>query len=166
MKRFTQVFAVFCLTIPVIACATLSKASSKNATETSFDPNIYSLSSDPAQDLQKTIIVARKENKRILLEIGGDWCIWCRIMDDFYKTHNDLLKLREDKYVLLKVNYSSENKNQTFLSQYPSIPGFPHIFILESDGSFLHSQNTSDLEEGQSYNLGKFTAFLQSWAKP
>lgn len=170
MKRFQPIFAIFCLSIPILACAAFSKPSTVTPAvtpaNTLADPDVYNVSSDPAQDLKQTVGIAQKENKRILIEVGGEWCIWCHIMDDFYKTHADLLKLRETNYVLLKVNYSEENKNQAFLAQYPAVPGFPHIFILESDGSFLHSQNTSELEEGQSYNLEKFTAFLQKWAKP
>ena len=77
---------------------------------------------------------------------------------------SDLLALRDESYVLVKVNYSSENENATFLSQYPAIPGYPHIFVLDSDGRFLHSPDTAELEEGDSYNLEKFAVFLQEWA--
>ncbi|MGC1377411.1 MAG: thioredoxin family protein [Anaerolineales bacterium] len=167
MKRIIKpILAIFCLTLPLLACAAFSRPSASTPAAPPSDPNAYNPSSDPAQDLQKAVVVAREENKRILLEVGGDWCIWCRIMDDFYTAHPDLLKLRETHYVLVKVNYSQENDNQAFLSRYPAIPGYPHIFILTGDGSFLHSQDTSELEEGKSYNLQKFTAFLQEWAKP
>ena len=171
MKNFRQLLIILCLVLPTISCAMLSTAtptgvSTSIPAATSSDLNAYNPSSDPAQDLHKAVLIAQKENKRILVEVGGEWCVWCRIMDDFYTAHPDLLKLREANYILVKVNYSQENDNQAFLSQYPPIPGYPHIFILENDGSFLHSQDTSALEEGKSYNLQKFTAFLQEWAKP
>jgi thiol:disulfide interchange protein len=183
MKPSARFFTLLCcLTFPLIACAALSRASTATPVTTapntdtstlSADPSTtmpvtgaYNPSSDPAADLQKSIRLAQKENKRILVEVGGEWCVWCHIMDRFYETHPALLKLREDNYVLLKVNYSEENQNAAFLSRYPAIPGFPHIFILESDGTLLHSQNTSELEDGQSYHLARFTAFLTRWAKP
>lgn len=170
MKRLIQLFVMLCLTTPLLACAALSKISSTATPapvkqSTSSAP-AYNPASDPAADLQKAMGVAQKENKRILVEVGGEWCVWCHIMDRFYDSHPALLKLREDHYVLLKVNFSEENQNKAFLSQYPAVPGYPHIFILESDGTLLHSQNTSELEDGQSYNEKNFTAFLVDWAKP
>jgi hypothetical protein len=65
---------------------------------------------------------------------------------------------------MMKVNWSRENHNEAFLGQYPEIRGYPHLFVLEKDGSFLHSQNTSDLEEGRSYNEEVLTGFLKEWA--
>lgn len=127
--------------------------------------NIYDPARDPADDLNQAIVLAQKENKRIMLEMGGNWCIWCKHMDDFYTAHADLLQYRTEHYVLVKVNVSTENSNEEFLSQYPEVAGYPHIFILDSDGTFMHSQNTGELEDGaNSYVLDVFMAFLQKWA--
>jgi thiol:disulfide interchange protein len=129
--------------------------------------DFYDPGRDPAEDLKQAISIAQQENKRIMLELGGDWCIWCKYMDTFYQTHNDILQYRADHYVLMKVNVSPENMNERFLSQYPAAAGYPHIYILESDGTFLHSQNTEDLENGKdSYVPEVFLAFLQKWALP
>lgn len=127
--------------------------------------DFYDPARNPADDLGQAIVVAQKENKRIMLELGGDWCIWCKYMDDFYKSHPDILQARAENYVLVKINVSEENANEEFLSQFPEAAGYPHIYILESDGTFLHSQNTVDLEDGaDSYVPEVFMTFLQKWA--
>jgi thiol:disulfide interchange protein len=127
--------------------------------------NVYDPARNPADDLRQAIVLAQKENKRIMLELGGDWCVWCTYMDEFYSTHADILEYRAKNYVLVKVNVSDKNSNVKFLSQYPEVIGYPHIYILDSDGTFLHSQNTSDLEDGaDSYIPEVFMAFLQKWA--
>ncbi len=127
--------------------------------------DFYDPARNPAEDLSQAIVIAQKENKRIMLELGGDWCIWCKYMDDFYKSHPDILQARAENYVLVKVNVSEENANEEFLSQFPEVAGYPHIYILESDGTFLHSQNTADLEDGaDSYVPEVFMAFLKEWA--
>lgn len=127
--------------------------------------DFYDPARNPADDLTQAIVFAQKENKRILLELGGNWCIWCKYMDDFYKTHPDILQARADNYVLVKVNVSEENANEGFLSQFPEAAGYPHIYILDSDGTLLHSQNTADLEDGaDSYVPEVFMAFLKRWA--
>ncbi len=129
--------------------------------------DVYDPARDPAQDLKQAIPIAQKEKKRIILELGGNWCIWCKHMDDFYAAHSDLLQFRADHYVLVKVNVSQENMNERFLSQFPQAAGYPHIYILDSDGKFLHSQDTAELEDGaSSYVLQVFMDFLQKWAPP
>lgn len=124
-----------------------------------FDP-----SRDSAQDLRQAVAEAQRTHKRIILDVGGEWCSWCHTLDRFYAVHADLMSLREQNFVWLKVNWSPENQNKGFLSRYPAIRGYPHLFVLEQDGTLLHSQDTSVLEEGPSYNVDKMTGFLKKWA--
>ena len=124
-----------------------------------FDP-----ARNPAADLQEAITLAKKKKKRIILDIGGEWCGWCRLMDNYFIKNPKLSKLRDKNFVWLKVNYSEENENKEFLGTYPTPKGYPHLYILEKDGTFLYSKDTSELEEGKSYNLQKFTDFLNEWS--
>jgi thiol:disulfide interchange protein len=150
-----------------------------------FDPK-----RDPNLDLQNSITQAQKENKRIILDIGGEWCGWCIKMEYFLMKNSTLEKLRDKNYIWMRVNMSEENENKEFLSTYPEIPGYPHLFVLEKDGTLLHSQFTGDLEEpdipiivpskvknkeaflkaayekkkARSYDLQQFTEFLKKWS--
>ena len=63
----------------------------------------------------------------------------------------------------MKVNCGDQNDNSAFLANYPKVPAYPHFFVLETDGTLLHSQGTAELEEGKSYNEQVFIAFLESW---
>lgn len=176
MKRYQYLFLGMLL-LGVLACSSFSlsrPAGTPPATlsvENVSDPrtsalvNIYDPARNPADDLRQAIVLAQNEHKNIMLELGGDWCIWCRYMDEFYAGHDDILQYRADHYILVKVNVSGENSNDNFLSQFPAAAGYPHIYILDRDGGFLHSQNTADLEDGaDSYVPGVFMAFLQKWA--
>jgi thioredoxin-related protein len=120
---------------------------------------------DAGLDIKDAIAEAERTGKRVLLEVGGEWCKWCHIMDRYFQDHPKLTQLRDLNYVTVKVNFSEENLNEKVLSRYPKIPGYPHIFILDTDGKVLQSQNTGELEEDQTYNIDKFTAFLTKWAR-
>jgi uncharacterized protein YyaL (SSP411 family) len=96
--------------------------------------------------------------------VGGEWCIWCHRLDDFFSAHPDLTKLRDKNFVTVKINFSEENRNNEVLARYDEIPGYPHIFVLDSDGKYLHSQNTSPLESAKSYSLERLTSFLSYWS--
>ncbi len=126
---------------------------------TEFDP-----ARDPAKDVNEAVKEAEKLNKRILLDVGGDWCIWCYRLDHFIEINRDVKTFLDNKFILVKINFSKDNKNEKFLSQYPEIPGYPHYFVLEKDGKFLHSQNTGELEEGKGYSQEKILAFLKKWS--
>ncbi len=123
----------------------------------------YGIDRDPAADLQATVDRAQEEGKRILIEVGGEWCGWCKLLDGFIHDHEAVSGKLEAGFLIMKVNYSSENRNEAFLGQYPEIRGYPHIFVLEKDGTFLYSKNTVELEEGPSYNEQAILDFLDEW---
>ena len=108
--------------------------------------------------------MARETGKNILMDVGGSWCSWCGIMEKWLKDNPDVNSYLHDNYVLLKVNFSEGNSNEKFLSRFPERPGYPHFFVLSSDGKLLHSQGTEALEQGKSYDKKKFMQFLKKWA--
>jgi thioredoxin-related protein len=125
--------------------------------------NAYDPKRDASQDIINAIKEARRTNRNILLEVGGEWCSWCHRLDTFFVDNPTLKKLRDKNFVTLKINYSDENENEEVLSQYPTINGYPHIFFLDSEGKLLLSQDTGMLESGKSYNLEKLTTVLTNW---
>ena len=131
------------------------------ALNASFDPK-----RDPASDLEMAQVEAQRGGKRVLLDVGGEWCSWCHILDKFVEGDAEIRSFRDANYVWMKVNYSEENENKAFLSKYPEIKGYPHLFVLDADGKLLHSQFTGELEKGKGYDREKFFAFLKAWAPP
>jgi thiol:disulfide interchange protein len=124
----------------------------------------YDPKADPQADLQKTIERAKAQNKRILVQVGGDWCGWCKLMSKYFHENEKVASALAKDYLIMKVNFSDANKNQKFLSQFPPAQGYPHIYVLEKDGKFLHSQGTSALEEGKGYSEKAMLEFLAKWA--
>ncbi len=127
-------------------------------------PSKFDPARDAEADIREVLAIALRENKRVILDVGGEWCIWCKIMDRFIDTNAELRTLRDGRFVWLRINYSKENRNEALLSRYPKIKGYPHLFVLDASGKLLHSQSTDALEEGKSYNLGIFRAFLEKWS--
>jgi thioredoxin-related protein len=127
-------------------------------------PSKYDPERDPSEDLKTAIEAARTSHKHILLDVGGYWCSWCSVMEKWLKDTPDIDGYLQKNFVLLKVNFSTENRNDEFLSRFPKLPGNPHFFVLSSDGKLLHSQGTAPLEKGKSYDREKFMEFLKKWA--
>ena len=161
-KRILPV-SVILLTIGYLL---LSAGESKTISQSKYQPVAkYDPKRNAAQDIDDAIKEAQRAHKRILLEVGGDWCSWCHTLDNFFEAHPDLVQLRDQHFVTVKINFSQENENKEVLSRYGPIESYPHLLVLDEDGKLLLSKDTGALESGKSYNLEKLTAFLKEWAR-
>jgi len=166
--QLTSRFVLLLAAVVLVGCADKTSDVSDRSDKSddlyfvgTYDPNV-----DPADDVQRAVDLATQQNKRILLQVGGDWCGWCHKMSDFFHENGQVVTALRDGFVLVKINKSDENSNEEFLKQYPEIEGYPHLFVLEHDGTLLHSQDTVELEEGDSYSLDAVVGFLAEWAVP
>ena len=126
-----------------------------------FDPT-----RNAAADVTRALAEAKRTGRRLMLDVGGEWCSWCKLMDNFFASNADVRTLRDQSYVWLKVNYSKENKNEALLSRYPKISGYPHLFVLDGDGKLVASVDSGPLEDGRGYSHMRMTAMLREHAKP
>ncbi|HWA21270.1 MAG TPA: thioredoxin family protein [Caulobacterales bacterium] len=118
---------------------------------------------DPKADISAASVRATKEGKRILVIAGGDWCVWCKILDRALAQDSEVMAEVAQTFVIVDVNMSRENTNSGFFRNYRKAPGYPDFLILESDGSFLGAQDTSKLERGDGYNRKSLIAFARRW---
>ena len=126
-----------------------------------FDPT-----RDAAADVASATSAAKAQHKRVMVDVGGEWCPWCHILDRFVAANGDVHKLVDANYVWIKVNWSPQNRNESLLSRWPRIKGYPHLFVLDGDGKLVHSQDTSQLEAGADYDKDKLLAFLRMYRQP
>ena len=128
---------------------------------------VYSTKFDPArnafQDGHDAIRLARATNRRILVELGGDWCKWCHIMDRFLDNNPEVKTELHKTFVVLKVNVSEENNNADFLKVFPRALGYPHMYITESNGKLLHSKDTGEFVVNRKYSVERFKEFFKRW---
>lgn len=120
-----------------------------------FDPN-----RDAASDVQQALQLARSQGKLVLVDVGGEWCSWCHIFDRFVATHVQVQQALGERYVLVKVNYSPQQRNAQLLSRFPKAKGYPHFYVLDSSGNVLASQASAELEGDKDYDETKVLAFL------
>jgi thioredoxin-related protein len=125
-----------------------------------FDP-----ARDSAKDVAAAASIAKKQGKRVIVDVGGEWCPWCHILDRFITANADVKELVDTHYVWVKVNWSPQNRNEALLARWPKVKGYPHLFVLDGDGKLLHSQDTGDLEAGKDYDKPKVLAFLRQFAR-
>lgn len=160
MKR-TRILLV--LSALLLTLAATAGAAGAEGGSSKLPPAGYDESRDPAADLKAAVAQAQRENKRILLEVGGEWCVYCRILNKVIHDDERLTQRLRDGFVVVKVNFSEKVKNEAFLSRYPQIPSYPHLFLLESDGALLLSQTPDDFMKDDKYVPDLILAFLEKW---
>ena len=83
----------------------------------------YSLGYDPARDPfadgREALRLARETGRMVLIEVGGDWCSWCHVLDRFLNQHAAISTTLHQRFVVLKVNVDDSNDNAGFLSAFP-----------------------------------------------
>lgn len=137
------------------------------AAKTGYVPvDAYDAARDAEADIRAAVSEAQKTGKRILLEIGGDWCPWCHALAQFFHQNPDVLKVRNAAFVVVNIYYSPENKNERVLARYSKVLGIPHFFILDETGTLLHSQHVVELQTNGAYSAEKMKEFVNKWSRP
>ena len=127
---------------------------------------IYNPSADAKAEIKEMVKKAAADHKNVLLQIGGNWCIWCIRFNNLVTSDADLSAYLHNNYEVLHVNYSPENKNLDVLASLgnPQRFGFPVFVVLDSKGKVLHIQDSGLLEEGKGHSKAKVMEFLKGWS--
>jgi len=123
----------------------------------------YDIKQDAFKDGAAAVSLATSTNRRILIELGGDWCSWCKKMDAFLDANPDIKQKLHETFVMLKINVSDENDNAEFLKPFPKPLGYPHMYVSEYNGSVLWSQDTAEFLKDGKYTREAFLAFFKRW---
>lgn len=142
------------------------EAKKKQEEEKAALPKPYDENENAEVKIQQLIKKAKKENKNIILQAGGNWCIWCLRFNNFVQTTPELKKLVDDNYLYYHLNYSPKNKNEKIFAQYGNPGqkyGYPVFIVLDKNGKQIHIQDSAVLEEGKGYSLEKVKKFFTDW---
>ncbi len=128
---------------------------------------LYSQHYDPKRDAfedgKAAIKLATETGRHILIEVGGDWCSWCHILDRFIHADKHIMEVLNNRFVVLKINISDDNDNAQFMKGLPKPKGYPHMYVSRSNGSLIQSQDTAEFLKDGKYNRRLFLAFLTRW---
>jgi len=147
------------LLLACLAALALAPAWSFHVLPEKFEP-----ARDAAADVQQAVALAQAQRKMVLVDVGGEWCTWCHVFDRFVARSPEVHKAMQDCYILVKVNYSPQNRNQALLSQWPTAKGYPHFYVLDAAGRVIASQASAELEAARDYDEAKVLAFLRGHA--
>src|ERR1700729_2556010 len=74
---------------------------------------------------------ARAEHKFVLLDLEAVWCHWCHVMDDITYRDPIVIRLLNERYVLVKVDQDARPDISNRYQDY----GWPATVVFAADGS-------------------------------
>ena len=159
MKRIILALCAAVLTVTAQAQTALKK--------------VYNEEINPLEQIDQAIGKAKTEGKFVFCQVGGNWCPWCLRFADFISKDTTISKVIDENFEYIHVNYNprkSENEEKQLQAKALMERlnncgrfGFPVFVIIDNEGKLIHIQDSSFLEEGQSYNREKVLRFFKNW---
>ena len=74
-------------------------------------PAIYDENADAARQIADALALAKKEDKRVLLQFGANWCGWCHKLHKLCQTDADIAARLKEAYVVVLVDVNKGNNS-------------------------------------------------------
>jgi len=129
---------------------------------------IYDTEADGNEQIAAALKTATDEQKRVLLQFGADWCVWCHKLNDCFKENDEIAAALRENYILvpIEVNLLGERKHNADVNERygnPTRHGLPVLVVLDADGNVLKTKDTGELNVDDDYGPKKVLAFLNRW---
>ncbi len=146
-----------------LCAAALVLPGAGRAADAGKEPPIYDTSANGSQQISDALAIAAKEHKRVLLQFGANWCIWCHRLHHTCETDPAVAEMLKSHYVVVLVDIDKgHNKDVDEKYGNPTRLGLPVLVVLDSDGKQLTTEDSGKLEEGDHHSPGKILEFLKA----
>ncbi len=120
---------------------------------------LYDEKADTRAEIADAVAQAKKENKRVLVIWGGNWCGWCHRLHDIFENNAEINACLNTHYVRV---LSDTAANKALMKEMGVVTrGVPYLTVLDSDGKKITDQDTGSLETGPKHDPAKVMAFLK-----
>lgn len=133
-------------------------------------PKVYDENIDPMAQIDSALTKAAKEKKNVIVQLGGNWCMWCLRFADFITKNVQIDAVIKQNYEYIHVNTPRRGTPQAKAVEplqkrlnNAGRFGYPVLVVLSPDGKVLHIQDSSFLESDKSYDAPKVLRFLNNW---
>src|SRR5580693_7835495 len=69
---------------------------------------VYDEKANAKELIDAALIAAKRENRRVLIQWGGNWCSWCLLLHERFKSDKDLGKTLRYEYDVVYIDSSNQ----------------------------------------------------------
>jgi ketosteroid isomerase-like protein len=129
------------------------------------NPRLYSDPSEAQAELKAASGLAARENKRVLVVFGANWCYDCHVLDATFHS-KEFAPLVDANYVVVHISIGEEGKDNDDLAARLGVAldrGVPSLAVLEPGGKVVVAQKAGEFESTVKISPEDVRAFLEKW---
>lgn len=130
-------------------------------------PYPYDENANADRDVNAAFARARTEHKRVLIDLGGNWCLDCRLLAAVMELP-EVKSFVDAHYVVAKVDVGRFNRNLQIPARFgitKRLEGVPSVLIADPDGTLIDRGHVSALADARSMTPQALADWLAQWAK-
>ena len=130
-------------------------------------PYPYNEAVDADAAVEAAFARARANGKRVLIDLGGNWCADCRILSGIMELP-ELKPFIAAHYEVVTVNVGRFKRNLQIPQRFgiTKLEGVPAVIIADADGTPVNVSDAQDLADARSMTPQAIADWLARWAKP
>lgn len=129
---------------------------------------VYDETADAAKAIDAAMARAKKNNTRVLIQWGANWCGWCRMLHALFEGDADVGRKLRYEYEVVLVDIGRFDRHMELAAKYGADlkkNGVPFLTVLSADGSVIANRETDSLEkpptaDPKGHDPAKVLAFL------
>jgi thiol-disulfide isomerase/thioredoxin len=130
--------------------------------------DLFDEKADARTEVKTALANAKRENRRVLVEWGANWCGWCRKLHGLFNSNPELAKKLLYEYDVVYVDIGQRDKNMDLAKELGAdFQGVPYLTILDANGEALAQQPTDPFEvntaDVHGHDPKKLLDFLTLW---
>ena len=132
-----------------LAAAAAVSAAHEPPKDTGAKPALYDSTADAKAQIAAAVARAAKENKRVLVQWGAEWCGWCHKLQQTFTGDAAVKKQLAYEYEIVHADIGKWDKNMDLARSYGAdlkSGGVPYLTILDAQGKPVANQETGSLE--------------------
>ncbi|MDE2182180.1 MAG: thioredoxin family protein [Alphaproteobacteria bacterium] len=129
----------------------------------------YDEAANAKADVDAAFARARKSHKRVLIDMGGNWCGDCIVLANLMQLP-EMKRFLAAHFEIVTVDVGRFDKNLDIPARFGVADklksgGVPSIIIAEPDGKMVNKTDLSALEDARHMSPQAIAAWLAQWAK-
>jgi thiol:disulfide interchange protein len=142
MKRLVAA-VVLALLSPVVLAQEVTPAAQP------AKPAIYDTSAKAEEQIAAALARASRDHTRVLIQWGAEWCGWCHLLHQTFKSDRAVARELQYEYQAVLVDIGRWDKHMDLAAQYGAelrTHGVPFLTVLDSAGKVVANRETGSLE--------------------
>jgi hypothetical protein len=131
---------------------------------TSQHEPIFDSHADATNDINAALKTALRENKRVLIEFGGNEFGECHLLHELFNTNSKLSAILKAAFVLVRVDAAANREVSARYLSRETQDGVPVLTVLDANGKQLKEQRLDELQIGPKRDPATLAAFLHKWS--